>query len=245
MTSGYNGPPRADKVRPEPPPTPPRLSTGPTFAWLIEYGPSTKSYPLYFAGFGRSRRSGESVICGNLCGSWRNANDLADPLRPQGGRREAASADSRSAARIASSSMDGADDHRRPRRRRPAARPADGLHADRRRYLHFRRPGLRRQNLRPPDLARWHEVPDYKGVVFRRTKPQITQAGGLGRIREGLSAVRRHQQAIGPPLEVPRRRQRRDAGLPVRGTPSASRAFRPTSWPSTNWRTSMRSRSST
>ena len=77
MTSGYNGPPRADKVRPEPPPAPPRLSTGPPFAWLIEYGPSTKSYPLYFAGFGPAPAGAESVICGNLCGSWSYANDCA------------------------------------------------------------------------------------------------------------------------------------------------------------------------
>lgn len=29
------------------------------------------------------------------------------------------------------------------------------------------------------DLARWHMLPNYKGVVFRRTGPQITQQGGL------------------------------------------------------------------
>lgn len=29
------------------------------------------------------------------------------------------------------------------------------------------------------DLARWHQLPNYKGVVFRKTGPQITQQGGL------------------------------------------------------------------
>lgn len=29
------------------------------------------------------------------------------------------------------------------------------------------------------DHVRWHHLPNYKGVIFRRTKPQITQAGGL------------------------------------------------------------------